>query len=158
MAEKSSKTWLLIALGVAVVGGLWLMRQANRISVGGASVRVHKISAFGVELHVDLSIINESRLTIDVYGFLGQIFFKDTAIGVVQMLQPATLAAHAPGSVAFKADISYVSLLTLGLDLAKILKGDVTNFKSIPWADFKIKGTLRAEGFDVPIDQPLLTA
>jgi len=158
MAEKSSNKWLWIGLGTLVLGAFWFMRQANRISVGGASVRIHKISAFGVELRVKLAIINESRLTIDVYGFLGQIFFKDTAIGVVQTVAAAQLPAHATGNIEFKADIPYLSLLSLGLDLASLLKGDVTNFKSIPWADFKIKGTLRAEGFDVPIDQPLLTA
>lgn len=156
MAKKKKGGFLL--LGLLALGAFWLFGQSKRITVGGAATRVHKITGSGLELRVDMQIINESSLDLDVYGFLGQIFFQKTAIGLVQQVAPVKLAAYSPGMIEYKAEISWASMLTLGFDLRAIMGGDISNWKKVPLQDFSIKGTLRAEGFSIPINQPLLTA
>jgi len=158
MAKKKKGSQVLILVGLLALGAFWLFSQTKRISVGGAATRIHKITGSGIELRVLMQVINESSLDLDVYGFLGQIFFQKTAIGLVQQLEPVKLAAYATGSLEYKADISFASLLSLGVDIYGILAGDMSNWKKVPLQDFTIKGTLRAEGFDIPINQPLLTA
>jgi hypothetical protein len=154
--KSSTKKWLIIGvIGVAAL--YYLYNQTLKISVGGASVRVHKINVGNVELRIDMTIINESNLELDVQGFLGQVFYAQTSLGIVTQVRPVTLAAFQTGVVEFKAEISYASV---GLEFWDELKALITKTKAastlINPAAFRVIGTLRAEGLSIPINETLL--
>ncbi len=141
---------------VVVVGALWyLYNQTTQIDIGGASVRVHKVNLNGVTLRILLSVLNRSRLDIDVQGFLGHIMYKGVSLGDVIQVQPVTLKEFATGQIEFQAEISWVSL---GTEFYQEVKDLLTKGPNTPidWSAFTVQGTLRAENLAIPINEKLI--
>lgn len=148
--SSSNKQIGFVLLAGAALLAWYLYSNVRRVSVGGASFRVHKVTLNGIEIRILLTIINEGNLNLDVQNFLGQIFYQNSAIGVVTQVAQVTLKPFATGQVEFKADIS---LLSVSLDLYNIIKSKTFDANSLI-----LRGTLKAEGIDIPINEKLLTA
>ena len=148
-----SKKKVVIVVAVIGVVAYYLLQNIRRVSVGSSTVRVHKVNFNGVELRVTTPIINESNLTIDVIGFLGQLFYKGMAFGTVTQVAAVKIPSFSTGSVEFSANLGLLSLGQIGFDLFNVIKAD---WKKVDWSLFTIKGTLKAEGLSIPINQKLL--
>jgi LEA14-like dessication related protein len=129
-------------------------QNVMRVMVGGASFRVHKVTLTNIELRVFLTIINQGNFNLNVQNFLGQVYYKNTSIGIVRLLNQTTVKPFDTTQIEFKADLS---LLSLGTEVFNIIKSN-TNIKDLNASDLTIRGTLKAEGIDIPINEKLLTA
>lgn len=147
--SKDNKTWLYIGLAALLFGGLWLYRQSLKIMVTGGYFRVHKLNGLSLELRVFLQITNESNLKIDVQNFLGQILYKGSSLGTVVLFKPAQIQPFGVQEIEFKANIS---LLSAGTEIYNILTTKDFSFNP---QDLRVKGTLKAEGVDIPINEAL---
>lgn len=147
--SNNRKIGIVLLAGAALLAW-YLYSNVRRVSIGGATFRVHKITFSGIELRIYLVVINEGNLNLDVQNFLGQVFYQGSAIGVVTQVAQVTLKPFATGQVEFKADLS---LLSIGIDLYNIIKDKNFDVNSLV-----IRGTLKAEGIDIPINEKLLTA
>ena len=155
-------TWIWIA-GIAVAVGYYLLRQIKGIAVGGATGSVWGGSLNGIELRVQLSGLNERDLSIPVEGFLGYLHYidpdanngagEDINLGLVQQIAPVTLAPHSPWTIEFRCVVPLLSAGQLGYKIYKILADPL---QKVDWTRFRVVGTLRAGGFNVPVDQQLM--
>lgn len=139
-----------------IVGGIaalvyYLYNQAMKISITGGYFRIHKLAGTNVELRVFVQVTNEGNSRVDVQNFLGQLLYKGSNVGVVTLLQPTSIPSFSAQEIEFKAIVSGISV---GMELYNILlKKSVFSPQ-----DLTIKGTLRAEGLNIPINEPLLSA
>lgn len=156
MARKkkgSNRKLIYIGLAVAVVAW-YLYNQTTRIIIGGASPRIHKINFQGVELRIDLTVINESNLNVDVQNFLGRLMYGITQLGIVSQVRPVRLTPFQTGTIEFAAKIDWASVaLEFQDEVRAILSGGAN---AIDWSKFKIVGTLKAENLSIPINEKLL--
>lgn len=129
-------------------------QNVMRVAVGGASFRIHKVTLTNIELRVFLTIINQGNFNLSVQNFLGQVYYKNTSIGIVRLLNQTTVKPFDTTEIEFKADLS---LLSLGTEVFNIIRSK-TNVNDLNAADLTIRGTLKAEGIDIPINEKLLTA
>ncbi len=165
MADKKSKKkkkgtgggggnkWLLVGLGFLVFAGVFLFRQAMKVSVTGGYFRIHKLEGTSLDVRVFLNVLNEGNARLDVQNFVGQLFYKQTSLGVVTLAFPAQIPPMGQQELEFK---SLISLTTVGFEIFDLIKNGKNQV--INPADFTIRGTLRAEGFNIPINEQLLTA
>ncbi len=149
MDKKTQRTWLFIALGIGLVYFIG-RRTAAKVSIGAAGVRIHKITLNGIQLRIDLPVINESDIPAPISAFLGQIYYGANAIGLVQLAQPVTLPGFGQAIVPFSADMS---LVTLGQQLY-----DIISNPPVDWSKFSIKGTLKIGPVPVDVNEKLLAA
>jgi hypothetical protein len=156
MAKKkkgNNNKIIIIALALAAVG-YYLYQQTTRIIIGGASPRVHKINLNGVELRIDLTVINESNLNVDVQNFLGRLMYGPAQLGIVSQVRPVRLTPFQTGIIEFQAKIEWVSVALEFQDEVRALINSGTN--NIDWSKFRILGTLKAENVSIPINEKLL--
>lgn len=139
---------LLVVAGIGIALFFLVRRTVAKISVGSAGVRVHKLNLSEIILRIDLPVINESQIPATVTGFLGQIFYGDYQVGVVQLLHQVDIPGFGQAMVQFQANISVVSALQ---QIYEILTKP-----PIDWSKFRIRGTLRIGPLPVDIDQKLL--
>ena len=167
-----SKTWLHIcamskkAIAFLLLAGgalYFITRQVMKVAVGAASGRIHKVNANGVEVRINMIIINESRLNLDIQNFLGQIFYKGSSLGIVQQIAPVRLLPLQVGGIELKTTIGWTTLGLNAYDIFKIYQsnqsveptpGQATPPKTdlIAWDQFVVRGTLIAEGLSIPIN------
>lgn len=129
-------------------------QNVMRVMVGGASFRIHKVTLTNIELRVFLTIINQGNFNLTVQNFLGQVYYKGTAIGIVRLIKQTVIKPFDTSEIEFKSDLS---VLSIGLEIFNIIKSK-TNVNDLNAADLTIRGTLKAEGIDIPINEKLLTA
>jgi hypothetical protein len=155
--KQTSRRRRNILLGVLLIGGVawwWLRNQAARISIGGNTTRVHKVSLTEIELRTVLVIINESDIPVMVSGFLGQIFYQNSSLGIVQQLKPVEIGAFQTSTVEFSSKISSVNV---GLEFWDEIKRLIqTGQNTIDLSKFSIRGTLKAANLSIPVNQKLL--
>lgn len=143
---QTTLTWLGIGLLVFLIA----RRTAAKISIGGASVRIHKLTFDGVELRIDLPVINESDIPAPVSAFLGQIYYGINPIGLVTLVNPVDLPGFGQKVITFAAKLS---LLAIGQQVYSIL----TN-PPVDWTKFRIQGTLKIGPLPIDINEPLTAA
>ena len=149
MDKKTLKT-------VVIVGGALLLvyliakRTAAKVTVGNPGVRLHKITLNGIELRIELPVLNESDIPAPISAFLGQIYYGANPIGLVKLLHPVDLPGFGQAIVPFSTQLS---LVTLGQQLYDMLRNP-----PIDWSKFSVKGTLKIGPVPVGIDQQLLAA
>lgn len=148
--DKRTRNALFIAAGIGIILYYVARRTAAKISVGNAGVRIHKLSLSDIELRIELPVINESQVPATVTGFLGQIFYGTSTIGVVQLQQPTDIPGFGQINIPFSAKISVVSAL-------QQVYAILTN-PPVDWSKFSIRGTLLVQGLPISIDQKLLAA
>lgn len=148
--DKQTKKQIL--WGLLIFGGIYMLarRTAAKITVGTAGVRVHKLSLSNIELRVDLPVINESQIPATVTGFLGQILYGATQIGVVELMKPTDIPGFGQITVPFRANISTISA---GQAIYSILSNP-----PVDWSQFRVRGTLQVGPLPIDIDQPLVAA
>jgi LEA14-like dessication related protein len=148
----------IIISGALLLG--WTKKQLNRISIGDAQSRIHKVNLNGLEIHTDLQIINSSDATIDVTAFLGQLYYGNSAMGTVHQASPVSIPPFTTDSVQYVCNISW---LGAGSQLYNAYQSVFTNSQLTIQqkvqafiSKFRIKGTVKAEGLSIDIDQQLL--
>lgn len=149
MDKKTQRSilWGLLLVGIVYYIG---KRTAAKISIGSAGVRIQKISIGGIQLRIDLPVINESDIPAPVSAFLGQIFYGANPIGLVQLVQPVQVPGFGQVIVPFKADMSLVSL---GQQLY-----DIISKPPVDWSKFSIRGTLKIGPLPIDVNEKLLAA
>lgn len=153
--KKKGSNKKLIFIGLALGALAWyLYRQTTRIIIGGASPRVHKVNFQGVELRIDLTVINESNLNVDVQNFLGRLMYGVTQLGIVSQVRPVRLTPFQTGIIEFSAKIDWASVALEFQDEVRAMLSGGAN--AIDWAKFRIQGTLKAENVSIPINEKLL--
>lgn len=153
MDRQTRNIFMLGIIGVGVF--LLARRTATKISIGSAGVRIHKINFDGVELRIELPVINESDFPAPVSAFLGQVYFGNTAIGLVQLQQPVQLPGFGQAIVPFRANLS---LLSIGTTVWDIIQQSDGNAKNIDWSKFSIRGTLKVGPLPIDVNEKLLAA
>ncbi len=156
MAKKTKKRGFpnktLIIIALLVAGGYWLYNQAMKVIIAGGYFRIHKVNLTSIELRVFLQMINQGNVTVDVQNFIGQIFYGQTALGVVTLAFQGSIPPLGQKELEFKA---VLSTTTIGMELYSILKTPNPQFDA---GAFTIRGTLKAEGLSIPINEKLISA
>lgn len=157
MGKKSKRNYTTLGI-LLIAGAAYYLYNAYqnvmRVVVGGASFRIHKVTLNNIDLRVFLTIINQGNYNITVQNFLGQVYYKNSAIGVVRLVQQTTIKPFDTSEIEFKSDLSIVSI---GLEIFNFIKSQ-SQVKDLNASDLTIRGTLKAEGIDIPINEKLLTA
>ncbi|MGL5131988.1 MAG: hypothetical protein ACRC78_05630 [Planktothrix sp.] len=141
----------LIVLGL--IGGLVYYFTTNliaKISYGVATMRIHKVTFQSIEVRITLPVINENDTSATVEGFLGQLFFQKTAIGLINLITPTVVKGFQVTDLEFRCNINISSV---GIELFNIIKSGSWN--AVVLQDFRVKGTLRGANLSIPIDTPL---
>jgi len=134
-------------------------RSISKVSIGTPTMRVHKVDLSGIELRVILPVINESDIPVTVSGFLGQLYYQNSALGVLNLVAPTSLPGFGQKTIEFSLKSGY---LGTALEMLNILtNGNPFNFKSInykniDWKQFHIKGTLKVGAVPISIESGLL--
>lgn len=157
MGKKSKRNYTTLGI-LLIAGAAYYLYNAYqnvmRVVVGGASFRIHKVTLTNIDLRVFLTIINQGNYNITVQNFLGQVYYKNSAIGVVRLVKQTTIKPFDTSEIEFKSDLSIVSI---GLEIFNFIKSQ-SQVKDLNASDLTIRGTLKAEGIDIPINEKLLTA
>lgn len=157
MGKKSKRNYTTLGI-LLIAGAAYFLYNAYqnvmRVVVGGASFRIHKVTLTNIDLRVFLTIINQGNYNITVQNFLGQVYYKNSAIGVVRLVQQTTIKPFDTSEIEFKSDLSIASI---GLEIFNFIKSQ-SQVKDLNASDLTIRGTLKAEGIDIPINEKLLTA
>lgn len=157
---------LLFSVALVAFVGFFLFRQTLRIDVGAPSISEIKPAGNGIRIDVKLPILNRSNFSYPVEGFLGTIFYGNTALGNVTLKAPVTIPAHGVATPVFSALISWTALATEVYDalntagvipwlLSKIGLSTPPAGVSLTWKDFKIRGTLYVGNLSIDIDESL---
>ena len=147
--DKNVKNALMVG-GVLVLVYLIAKRTAAKVTIGNPGVRIHKISFNGIELRIELPVLNESDIPAPVSAFLGQIYYGANPLGLVQLVQPVDLPGFGQAIVPFSAKLSLVSV---GQQVYDMLRNP-----PIDWTKFSIKGTLKIGPIPVSVDEKLAAA
>lgn len=158
MANKTVRNALIFG-GIAYLIYWISQRTLAKITYGSPAMRIHKVSANGVEFRIFLPIINESDIPVTVSGFIGQIFYNTGSLGTVTLVRPTDLPGFGQATIEF----SMVSgLLGTAYELLNILTDgnpfDFKNvdYKKVDWSKFTIRGTLKVGKIPVDINTKLL--
>ncbi len=162
---------LLLAVGVGLL--LWyLVKQTSRFDVGTASISDVAFTGSGIRINVKLPILNRSDIPIPIDGFLGRLLYNGSEIGLLNLVQPITIAARGTSVPEFSTTISYLGL-AIGTPLLKLLNtllrmGTGVSIPGIPDSEvvdintlpallraMRVQGTLYVGGLGVDINQPL---
>ncbi len=158
MAKKQTRTIFLVTL---IIGAAyWLStRTAALISFGSPSMRIHKVTLSEIEMRVTLPVINQSDVPAPVSAFLGNIFYKNSNLGTLTLVNPVQLPGFGQTTLEFRlvsgvlgTAYEIVNILTNG----NPLNWQSINYNNVNWADFTIRGTLKVGQFPVPVNTKLL--
>lgn len=158
MASKQVRNGLIVA-GILALLYYISKRTINKISVGSPAVRIHTINLNGIELRVDLPIMNESDIPVDVTAFLGQLLYGASSLGTLTLVRPASLPGFGQSIIEFSLKSGLVGS---AYELLNILtKGDPMNMSKIDWSNvdtsqFSVKGTLKVGRIPIDINTKLL--
>ena len=159
MARNKTVRNVLIIGGIGYLLYMLANRTLGKISYGGPSMRIHKVTFDGIEFRILLPIINESDIPVTVSGFIGQVFYNGASLGTVTLVQPTDLPGFGQQTIEFKM---VSGLVGSAYEIVNILtNGNPFNFKSIDyanvdWKKFTIKGTLKVGKLPVDINTQLL--
>jgi hypothetical protein len=160
--EKSGKSTLRKLVPLALIGiGIWalfVVRNAASIMLGGASTLIHKINLQGMELRTKLIVINPGNLNVDIQNFLGQIYYKGVALGITNMVNnPVRIGPFETKEIEFATQVGWIGAASQFYEQFFDLFRKQNKGQKIALEGFTIRGTLRAENLNIPINQPLLT-
>lgn len=158
MANKQART-LLIFGGIAALLYYISTRTAALISFGSPSMRIHKVTLTELEIRVNLPVINQSDVPAPVTAFLGNIFYQNSNLGTLTLVNPVQLPGFGQTTLEFRL---VSGLFGTAYELLNILtKGNPLNwqaidYKNVDWSQFTVKGTLKVKGIPVPVNTKLL--
>jgi LEA14-like dessication related protein len=152
-AKKANMRKLLLVAGV-IVAVYYFRTQLKRITLGGTSTIVYKFNLQQVELRTVQTILNESNASIDVQNFLGQVLYNKSPLGVTTLVKPVTIPGFSQANIEFA---TIISTTAVGLEFYQEILNLIQNQPTtIDWKAFTIKGTLKAEGLSIPINEKLI--
>lgn len=158
MANKQTRTLLLVGL----IGGAlyWLSKRTIAlITFGSPSMRIHKVTLQSIEMRVTLPVMNQSDVPAPVSAFLGDLFYNNSSLGVLTLVNPVTLPGFGQTTLEFKlvsglfgSAYEIVNILTNG----NPLNWHLIDYKNVNWSKFTIRGTLKVGAVPVPVNTKLL--
>lgn len=158
MANKQLRTVLILG-GLGALLYYLSTRTAALISFGSPSMRIHKVTLSEIEMRVTLPVINQSDVPAPVSAFLGNIFYKNSNLGTLTLVNPVQLPGFGQTTLEFRlvsgvlgTAYEIVNILTNG----NPLNWQSINYNNVNWADFTIKGTLKVGQIPVPVNTKLL--
>ena len=143
---------LLAVLALVGIAAYYFYNEAQKVIVSGGYFRIHKLQGTSLDVRVFLQLLNEGNARIDVQSFIGQFLYKGSSLGVVTLFKPGQVPPLGQTELEFKA---LISLTSVGMQIYEILKAGKA---SVNPEDFTIKGTRKAEGFNIPINEKLISA
>lgn len=160
--KKKGKNRLVVFGGIAVAAYLlfnWLSKRTyDKITYSAGSLRVHKVTASGIEFRMFLRIRNESDIPAPINGFIGSLLYINpngsaSQLGELVQVAPVQLPGFGFAEVEFSMKSGWFGT---ALELMKILTNgnpmDIqsVNMKNVNPANFFIKGTLKIG--KIPVD------
>lgn len=145
----SSKKGIGVLLSVGL--GLGLLAITNTVSkIKGLTVKPlfikrGKRTGYNQQMLLTLEITNPNQQATTLRGFIADVFILNTKLSAINLTTPVTLASSD------KTIIQGIPFTLNFLDVLNVAKA-FTNAnlnKNIP---IKIKGTLKADGFSLPVD------
>lgn len=152
---KSKDLFLWAGAGFLV---WYLAKQSQRIDIGSASISFLKLEGNGIRLKVKVPVLNRSDITATVQGFLGQLLFKNSSLGTIQLDHQVVIPARGTAEPEFVTVLPFASL---AVEIWTFLRATVLNetlpptSEVINWGDFRVAGTLYVSGLAVDLNQKI---
>jgi len=149
MRKLSTLEWAGIA--ALLYFGLQYLGSAisSKIGVGKILIKVKNLTFSGVTVELTLPIINNTDISLPVSSFYGQLLYGTYALADLQVQGPVSVAAKSTTPLFVDAAISFAELS--GQLVSMIQSGEWINA-------LRVKGTLNADGLNIPVNQPLTLA